>query len=77
MVFVTVKMSAGIFAQSHNKLFFEQGELDPSAVSIDCSGQVATDPLLRFYIPSGVEIPPNTFGTMHNEAKIRGSILMP
>ncbi|KAL3692761.1 hypothetical protein R1sor_006412 [Riccia sorocarpa] len=54
-----------------------EGELDPTAVNIDCSGQVAADHLLRFYIPSGVQIPSSTFGTMQNETKIRGSILMP
>ncbi|KAL2635099.1 hypothetical protein R1flu_006578 [Riccia fluitans] len=54
-----------------------EGELDPSSVNIDCSGQVAADHLIRFYIPAGVEIPSSTFGTMHSETKIRGSILMP
>ncbi|BBN05669.1 hypothetical protein MPTK1_3g15020 [Marchantia polymorpha subsp. ruderalis] len=72
-----VPVGGGEIRGGGNLWICPEGELDPSAVSIDCSGQVATDPLLRFYIPSGVEIPPNTFGTMHNEAKIRGSILMP
>ena len=54
-----------------------QGELDPTAVNVDCSGSIAGDALAGFYAPAGVEIPPSSFGVMQLEAKIRGALLMP
>jgi len=54
-----------------------QGEMDPTAVNVDCSGSIAGDALAGFYSPEGVEIPPSSFGVTQLEAKIRGALLMP
>lgn len=54
-----------------------QGEMDPTAVNVDCSGQVLGDALASFYAPAGIEVPPSSFGVTQLEAKIQGAILMP
>lgn len=54
-----------------------QGELDPTAVNVDCSGSVSGDALAGFYAPEGVEIPVASFGVTQLEAKIRGGLLTP
>lgn len=54
-----------------------EGEMDSTAVNVDCSGSIAGDSLASFYAPSGVEIPPSSFGVTQVEAKIRGAVLMP
>lgn len=58
-------------------LFVAQGEMDSTAVNVDCSGSIAGDALAGFYAPEGVEIPPSSFGVTQLEAKIRGALLMP
>lgn len=54
-----------------------EGEMDPTAVNMDCVGSIAGDALAGFYAPAGVEIPPFSFGVTQLEAKIRGALLMP
>ncbi|KAG0581653.1 hypothetical protein KC19_4G269200 [Ceratodon purpureus] len=54
-----------------------EGEMDPSAVNVDCFGSVAGDALAGFYAPAGVEVPHSSFGVTQLEAKIRGALLMP
>lgn len=58
-------------------LYVAQGEMDPSAVNVDCFGSVAGDALAGFYAPAGVEVPHSSFGVTQLEAKIRGALLMP
>lgn len=58
-------------------LHVAQGEMDPAAVNVDCSGSIAGDALAGFYAPAAVEIPPSSFGVTQLEAKIRGALLMP
>lgn len=54
-----------------------QGEIDPSAVNVDCSGSIAGDALAGFYAPAGIDIPLSSFGTTQLQARIRGAVLMP
>ncbi|CAM6097615.1 unnamed protein product [Calypogeia fissa] len=70
-------VGGGEIRGSGNLWICPEGELDPSAVNVDCSGQVATTPLLHSFTPAGMDVSSISFGTMHGEAKIRGALLMP
>ncbi|EFJ16558.1 hypothetical protein SELMODRAFT_421796 [Selaginella moellendorffii] len=52
-----------------------EGEIDPTAIRIDCSGYVMINDIIGSYTTNEMKLP--LFGAMHGEAKVRGSLQMP
>lgn len=54
-----------------------EGEVDPTAVNMDLSGQVFFDSTVQNYLPAKLKVSPVKLDYIHGEAKIHGSLMRP
>lgn len=70
-------VNGGEIRGAGNMWICPEGEMDPTAVNVDLSGQVFFDSVVQNYLPASFKPSPVKLDYVHGEAKIHGSLLQP